>query len=68
MVFIIQTTLEKLIDTVHKMHNQSTWNEKLFAGNIPLWYQWYLSKNEVGHYAKNSLLFLTTGRVKYVKI
>ena len=25
-------TLEDLIDTVHKLHNKSTWNEKLFAG------------------------------------
>ena len=27
-------TLEALIDTVHRLHNQSTWNEKLFAGQI----------------------------------
>ena len=25
-------TLETLIDTVHRLHNESTWNEKLFAG------------------------------------
>ena len=25
-------TLEKIIDTVHKMHNTTTWNEKIFAG------------------------------------
>ena len=25
-------TLEALIDTVHRLHNQSTWNEKLFVG------------------------------------
>ena len=25
-------TLEDLIDTVHKLHNKTTWNEKLFAG------------------------------------
>ena len=24
-------TLEDLIDTVHKLHNKSTWNERLFA-------------------------------------
>ena len=24
-------TLAKLIDTMHKMHNKTTWNEKLFA-------------------------------------
>ena len=31
-------TLEALIDTVHGLHNQSTWNEKLFAGQIEDWY------------------------------
>ena len=35
-------TLETLIDTVHRLHNQSTWNEKLFAGKIEDWYHWYL--------------------------
>ena len=25
-------TLETLIHTVHRLHNQTTWNEKLFAG------------------------------------
>ena len=48
-------TLEKLIDTMHKMHNKTTWNEKLFAGRLDLWYHWYLSKDGVGHYAINSL-------------
>ena len=57
-------TLEQLIDTVHKMHNQTTWNENLFARKIQLWYQLYLSKDGVGHSAINSLLFLTTARVK----
>ena len=27
-------TLEDLIDTVHRLHNKSTWNERLFAGQI----------------------------------
>ena len=27
-------TLEALIDTVHGLHNQSTWNERLFADQI----------------------------------
>ena len=27
-------TLEQLIDTVHRVHNRTTWNEKLFAGQI----------------------------------
>ena len=34
-------TLEVLIDTVHKLHNKSTWNERLFAGQIKNWYHWF---------------------------
>ena len=45
-----------------------TWNEKLFAGKIHQWFEWYLSKDGVGHYATNYLLFLTTVREKYVKM
>ena len=30
-------TLENLIDTVHRLHNQSTLNEKLFVGEIEKW-------------------------------
>ena len=61
-------TLEQLIDMVHRMHNHMTFNEKLFAGKILEWFQWYLSKDGVGLYATNSLLFLTTDREKYVKM
>ena len=32
-------TLEKLINAVHKMHNKTTWNEKLFADKLDKWYQ-----------------------------
>ena len=60
-------TIEALIDTVHRLHNQFTWNERLFAGQIKDWYHWYLSAKGVSHYAINSLLFLTTTRGKYVK-
>ena len=61
-------TLEALIDTVHILHNQSTWNERLFAGQRIDWYHWYLSAKGVSHYVINSLLFLTTAREKYVKM
>ena len=61
-------TLEDLINTVHKLHNQTTWNERLFAGQIKDWYHWYLSSRGVNHYAINSLLFLTTAGEKYVKM
>ena len=50
------------------MHNQTNWNEKLFADKIQYWYQWYISKDRVGHYAINSLLFLTTAKEKMVKM
>ena len=61
-------TLEVLIDTVHRLHNQSTWNERLFAGKKEDWYRWYLSAKGVSHYVINSLLFLTTTREQYVKM
>ena len=61
-------TLETLIDTVHILHNQSTWNERLFMEEIERWYRWYLSARGVNHYEINSLLFLTTTREKYVKM
>ena len=60
-------TLETLIDTVHRSHNKFTWNERLFAEKIDKWNHWYLSEKGVGHYAINSMLFLTTAREKYVK-
>ena len=61
-------TLEDLIDTVHKLHNRTTRNEKLFAGEIDNWYKYYSSYTGIQHYAINSLLFLTTVREKYVKM
>ena len=60
-------TLEDLIDTVHKLHNRTTWNEKLFSGQINIWYNYYSSSTVVQHYAVNSLLFLTTVREKICK-
>ena len=58
--------LEKLINTVHKMHNTTTWNEKLFAGKLTEWYDWYLSKKGISNYAINSLLYLRMIREKYI--
>ena len=57
-------TLEDMIDTVHKLHNRTTLNEKLFSGQINNWYKSYLSSVGIQHYAINSLLFLTTVREK----
>ena len=61
-------TLEDLIKTVHKLHNTTTWNEKLFSGQIKDWYSWYLTTRSINQYAINSILFLTTVREKYVKM
>ena len=61
-------TLEKLIDTVHKMDNSTTPNEKIFAGKLDSWYNWYLTKDGVGHYAINSLLYLRMLIEKYVQM
>ena len=61
-------TLEDLINTVHKLHNRTTWNEKLFSGQIENWYNYYSSSSGMQHYAINSLLFLTMVREKYVKM
>ena len=59
-------TSEKLIDTVHKMHNTTTWNEKLFASKLNAWYNWYLSKDGISNYMINSLLYLRRVREKYI--
>ena len=40
-------TLEKLVDILLKMHQKTTWNEKLFWGKFNDWYQWYLTKEGV---------------------
>ena len=32
-------TMENLNDTVHRLHNQSTWNERLFVGELEKWYR-----------------------------
>ena len=61
-------TLEILIDTIYRLHKQTTWNEKLFVEKTDNWYHWYLSEKRAGCYAINSLLLLTTAREKYVKI
>ena len=32
--------------------------KKLFASELSSWYDWYLSKDGVGHYAINTVLYL----------
>ena len=68
MVFIMQKHLEKLFSTIYQMHNLTTQNERLFAHKLSSWFNWYLTKDGVYHYAINSLLYLRMIREKYVKM
>ena len=61
-------TLKDLIDTVHRMQNFTTWNEKTFAGKLHDWMGLYSRDKGVRNYAINSILFLTTVREKYVRM
>ena len=53
-------TLKDLIDTVHRMQNFTTWNEKNFTGKLHDWMELYLRDEGIYNYAINSILFLTT--------
>ena len=55
-------TLTDLIDTVHRMQNLTTWNEKTFAGKLHDWMGLYAQDEGVYIYAINSVLFLTNVR------
>ena len=68
MVYINSDTLKELIDTVHKMQNFTTLNEKTFAGKLHDWMELYLWDEGVCNYAINSILFLTTVWEKYVRM
>ena len=57
-----------LTDTVHRMHNTSTWQERTFAGRLNQWFDMYLHQEGIHHYAINSVLYLTSVRQKYVKM
>ena len=61
-------TLTDLIDTVHRMQNFTSWNEKTFTGKLHDWMELYTQDEGVHNYAINSILFLTTVREKYVKM
>ena len=54
-------TLMDLIEMVHKMHNLTTWKEKIFVGKLHKWLKYELlnSKNEFGC-TLDSILFHTT--------
>ena len=62
-------TLMHLIETVHKMHNLTTWKEKMFIGKMNNWLKDRLTliHNEFD-YSIDAVLFLTTIKEKYVKM
>ena len=57
-------TLTELIETIHRMHNTTSWRERTFAGKLNQWLELYLHQDGVHHYVINSILF----REKYVKM
>ena len=61
-------TIEKLVNTLEKMYNETTWNERVFSGKLTHWFNWYLSKEGVVHYATNSILYINTLKEKYNQI
>ena len=52
-------TLKDLIDSVHRMQNFTTWNEKTFAGKLHNWMEIYSQDEGMDSYAIKSVLFLT---------
>ena len=61
-------TLKDHIDTVYRMQNFTTRNEKTFAGKLHDWMEIYSQDEGVHNYAINSVLFLTSVQQKYVKM
>ena len=63
-------TLEKLIKTVHKIHNTTSSHEKLFAGkhNRSIFRILYAYSLGLQHYSTNSLLYLRIIQDKYVAL
>ena len=63
-------TLEKLINTVHEIHNVTSSHEKLFAGehNPSLFRVLYMDALGIQQYAINSLLFLRIIQDKYISL
>ena len=63
-------TLEQLINTVHHIHNTTSSNETLFAGqeNSLTLGLLYTNAQGIQHYSINSLLYLRTVKDKYVLI
>ena len=63
-------TLEKLIKTVHEIHNTTSSHEKLFAGKHDCSVFRILYAHSLGlqHYSTNSLLYLRIIQNKYISL
>ena len=63
-------TLEKLITTVHEIHNTASFHEKLFAGkhNLSVYRMLYAHSLGLQHYSTNSLLYLRIIHDKYISM
>ena len=63
-------TLERLMKTVHEIHNTTSSYEKLFAGehNPSLFRILYTDALGIQHYATNSLLYLRIIQDKYISL
>ena len=63
-------TLEKLVKTVHEIHNITSSHEKLFAGehNPSLFRMLYMDALGIQQYATNSLIYLRIIQDKYISL
>ena len=62
-------TLTNLVNMVHRMHNLTSLKEKLFVGKMNEWLKQGLTHfNNEHYYSISTLLFLTTIKVKYVRM
>ena len=63
-------TLEKLIGTIHEIHNTTSSHETLFAGehNHPLFRLLYTDALGIQQYSTNSLLYLRIIQDKYISL
>ena len=63
-------TLEKLITTVHNIHNTTSSHDRLFAGHHSpsIFKTLYVHSLGLHHYSINSLLYLRTVKDKYITL
>ena len=70
MVFIMQKHWEKLITTVHNIHNTTSSHERLFVGqhSPSIFRMLYAHSLGLHHYSINSLMYLRTIQDKYIAL